>query len=267
MTLSYKFKYLAVGGAVLCPLFLLSSVAVADFIPDNSELSGILNSVKLPNTFEQVLTGWSQRYPLLNTILKKAIGSLGCEIFSSCGNDLPDPYTIREDGTERQTANPTGDILSASSTVRARDLANLYDQELSRASAAPFLGKQGKQWAIEQNNAISQVIQSNQKAGQQVQQLATEAQGKNVTQEVIKTQTQIETQLAGMMINQGQLSSQISSSLLSLQQQQGALIQLAANSSEGIDESNRRERVSRDALLMQGATAQVYIPGLYQQGD
>ncbi|NJO66194.1 MAG: hypothetical protein HC832_00980 [Leptolyngbyaceae cyanobacterium RM1_405_57] len=50
--------------------------------------------------------------------------------------------------------------------------------------------------------------------------------------------------------------------LLELQRLDSIIAQLSANTSEGIDESNRRERVERKTLTVRASQAPVYIPGL-----
>lgn len=254
-----QFQHLAIGAGFLLSLSTLPAVA------DVPDLSGILNSIRLPNPFEQILGDWRERIPTIGNILEEAIGRIGCDVFA-CSieeEDLPNPYEVRATLPHRQQLDPQGDVLSINTTVRARDLSNLYDQELSRASAAPFLGSKGVEWASQQNQQTRSVMESNQSAGQQVQQLAISAQQQDITQSVMKISTRMQSQLAGMLINQGQLNGQIASSLVGLQQGQAALVQLAANHSEAVDEINRRERVNRNTLLYQASGTQVYIPGLY----
>jgi hypothetical protein len=84
-----------------------------------------------------------------------------------------------------------------------------------------------------------------------------------------KSQAKQIASLAGILGNQSKLTAENQTALLRLQQMQGTIAQLSANVSEGIDETNRRERVVRQIELSSATQAEVYIPGLFrtnQQG-
>lgn len=259
---------LVIGTGLSIALFASPGAA---FIPGGVDLSEILGGISLPDVFDDIVNDVTQRIPVVGGILKDVLGSLKCDLFGcsieaggSVGEeDIPNPYEIRAESTSQQSSNPEGDILSINPTVRARDLSNLYDQELARATAAPFLGKTGLAWAKSQAEITKSVLESNEKIGEKVENITIKSQAKDVTQDVMKHQIAVHSQLAGLLINQSQISSQIASSLTNLQQGQAGLLQLAANSSEALDEANRRERINRNNLLFQSAGVQIYVRGLY----
>ena len=254
---------------------LVSSPGMAGIL-DGIDLSGILNKINLPNLYDKVVGEITDHIPVIGGILKQELGNLKCSIFGCKSKDggggddatideedIPNPYEIRADATSKQESDPTGDVLSINATVRGRDLSNLYDQELSRATAAPYLGKTGITWAKNQAKTTKTVLDSNSKIADAITTLATAAQKKDVTQDVMKNQTAVQSQIAGLLINQAQIGVQEVSTLNSLLQGQAALLQLGANSSEALDEANRRERVNRNSVLFQAAGMQVYVRGLY----
>ena len=52
-----------------------------------------------------------------------------------------------------------------------------------------------------------------------------------------------------------------------VQRLQGIIAQLSANTSEGIDETNRRSRVERQVSIVGAGQAPIYIPGLLNTGE
>ena len=78
----------------------------------------------------------------------------------------------------------------------------------------------------------------------------------------MKAQAEMNGAIASLMAQQTQLSADNHTSLMQLQRLQSILAQLAANTSEGIDESNRRARVERHVQITGSAQAPIYIPGI-----
>ena len=114
---------------------------------------------------------------------------------------------------------------------------------------------------------LADLVESSQQGAVQVQQLADKAQGQGVTQDVMKTQAEMNGAIASLITQQTQLTADNHTALLQLQRLQGVIAQLAANTSEGIDEANRRERVEREVQIMGSTQAPIYIPGLFGTHD
>jgi hypothetical protein len=161
----------------------------------------------------------------------------------------------------RQISPPNADLFSSNPTVAQRDLANLYDQEYARAQAARFLGKPGQTWLDTNAAATTTLVKQNTVLATEIGALAKGALSLDVTQDVMKNSAQIQSRMANIILNQSQIDAQQQASLLSVQQQQAALMQLSANLGEAIDESNRRERLERDVLHLEAGRAPIYLPG------
>jgi hypothetical protein len=194
--------------------------------------------------------------PIFETIMDVALGDGWGDLKGENGT-LPEPYELR---TTKPSQGPG--ILNRSPVVQQRDLANLYDQESARAIAAPVLGEQGKTWMEEEAQRTAGLIESSQEGASQVQQMAEEAQGLGVTQDVMKQSAEIDAAIASLLTHQTQLTADNQAALLQLQRLQGVQAQLAANTSEGIDEANRRDRLERQTTITESSQAPIYIPGL-----
>lgn len=164
-------------------------------------------------------------------------------------------------GGFRTTSFPGVDFFTSNSVVIERDFANLYDQEYARAQAARIMGEAGADW-LNQNVATTTVLlQENDLLVQEVADLTKEAQTLEVTQDVMKNSIQVQSNMAKIAQNQSRLNATLQASLLSLQQQQASLMQLNANLGEAFDEANRRGRLEREAVYLEGGRSLVYIPG------
>lgn len=164
-------------------------------------------------------------------------------------------------GGYRTTSLPTGDFFNSNPTVVNRDFANLYDQEYARAQAERLLGENGSQWLDENVATFSLLVQENEVLVAEIAELAKEAHTLEVTQDVMKNSTQIQSHIAKMSLNQNRMNAMMQASLLSLQQQQASVMQLSANIGEALDEANRRERLEREANYLESSRSLVYIPG------
>jgi hypothetical protein len=242
-----KRRYLiSVTIATLLPIMTVGA-ASATFMP-----GGIGNDWQkwigdnLGNPLEQVQQQISKGDEILGQIMKGSLGSVWDESIAKTGGAPPDPYQVRTAETDVSSG-----ILTTNPIVHKRDAANLYDQELSRATAAPVLGDTGRKWLEQEVKKTGAIVQNNQQGTQATQKLAQDAQGLSVTQDVMKN-------------NQAKLTADNQTSLLKLQQLQGTIAQLTANTSEGIDETNRRDRVTRQIELSSATQAEVYIPGLFR---
>ena len=170
--------------------------------------------------------------------------------------DLP-----KTSGGLRSTSLPRIDFFASNETVAERDLANLFDQEYSRAQAAPLLGDPGTTWRQVNEQALTSLVTENTILALEIGMASNQCQGMDITQEVMKCLAQMEGRLSNMVLNQSQIAAQMQASLLTLQQQQAAQMQVLANLSEASDESNRRQRVERDVTTLEAARTPVYLPG------
>jgi hypothetical protein len=213
----------------------------------------------LGNPLEQVQAQMNKGDEILGQIMKGSLGGVWNESSGQSGSQQLDPYQVRS----AETAIAPG-ILTINPIVHKRDAANLYDQELSRATAAPVLGDSGRKWLEKEVKKTGDLVQNNQQGTQVTQKLAQEAQGLTVTQDVMKNNAKQIASLAGIINNQSKLTAESQASLLRVQQLQGTIAQLSANMSEGIDETNRRDRVVRQIELIRATQAEIYIPGLFR---
>ena len=165
-----------------------------------------------------------------------------------------------ETETTRIASTPDDDMLSANEMVRDRDLANLDDQEYARENAAPYLGDAGRQQVEKTTEETADLIKGNISGAQSIKKLASEAKELTVTQDVVKNQSEMFSHLGDIAANQTRLDGQVSLGILSLQQQQAALMQLSANLSEAADESNRRERLNQDVSAIEAMRGSIYLP-------
>jgi hypothetical protein len=210
------------------------------------------------NPIEQLETQLKKTDPILETMMKVALGQSWSTMKSTTNATTPDPYKVR---TIQTDVSPG--ILTTNSIVRQRDTANLYDQELARAIAAPVLGQTGQETLKQSAEKSNQIIQSTQQGFQETRSLAQQAKSASSTQDVMKVNAEMTSTLAGLITNQAQLTVQNQTELLKLQQMAGMTVELAANTSEGIDETNRRDRVTRQLEIGSAAQTELYMPGLY----
>lgn len=258
MTRKRSWRFLALTTGTLIPLLGVGTAA-ASLLPGavNSDWHQWVMDTYL-NPLEQLLGQQQQSDSIQQTIMETAFGILWEDLKGATQTDLPDPYKVRT----AEDVEGAG-ILSNRSVVQQRDLGNLYDQETARTLAAPVLGEQGKTWLQGEVQRTTDLIEQSLTQAQQVETLATDVQGMGVTQDVMKQSAQIDAELAKLITQQTQLTADSHTTLLHLQQLQGILAQLAADTSEGIDESNRRERLERQVSISGAAQSPLYLPGLF----
>ncbi|MEO0827586.1 MAG: hypothetical protein AAFY67_18430 [Cyanobacteria bacterium J06642_9] len=258
---SHKIPIALIGTTTLLPL-LGVGVATASILPGGIGDQWQDWVLENWNPLEQVMGELEQATPVLETVMQDSLGEVWQDLQTYTDSTLPNSYEIRN------ASDPLGaGVLTASPIVRQRDLANLYDQETARALAAPMLGEDGEQWLIENAEQATALVESSQQGMGQVQQLAEQAQGLGVTQDVMKTQAEIDSAIAALLTQQTQLDAQNHTTLLELQRLDGIMAQLAANTSEGVDENNRRDRLERQVQISGSTQAPVYIPGLLGTGE
>jgi hypothetical protein len=157
----------------------------------------------------------------------------------------------------------TWGFFTQNPVIKARDQANLIDQELARMMAEPRLGEAGQQWLAGEAQETMLTMGSGLQSANAAIQLAEQAQGLTSTQDVAKAVAQQGGQNAAISASLLQMQGQNQASLLQLQQLTSSSIQLAADNSEGIDEANRRDRVERTTALNDSAREFIYVPGVF----
>ena len=133
---------------------------------------------------------------------------------------------------------------------------------MARSLAAPVIGEEGNTWLEESAQRTTDLVNQSVQQTEEVVSLAESAQGMGVTQDVMKQSAQIDAEIAKLLTQQTQLTADNHTTLLQLQQLQGIVAQLAADTSEGIDESNRRERLERQVSISGSAQSPIYLPGV-----
>ncbi|MBE9138026.1 hypothetical protein IQ254_12640 [Nodosilinea sp. LEGE 07088] len=210
----------------------------------------------LSNPLEDILAQIEETTALAEEALQNVLGDQWESLKAALGSNLPDLHRVRMD-----EAMPIQSILGTDRATQQRDLANRYDQEVARSMASPWLGDQGQARLSDKAEQTSALLDNSQAHTQQAQSMAEDAQGMNVTQNVMKQNAQIQASVAALLHEQTQLTAENNTTLTQLHQLQGMLTQLAANTSEGIDEVNRREQVARQISISGSAQAPIYIPG------
>jgi hypothetical protein len=193
---------IVVSTGLLFPL-LGAGIATASFMPGgmgDSWYDLVLNP-QGGNPLDRILGRMGKTDSIMDTIMDVALGKEWEDLISASGSDPPNPHEVRT--TEEET--PGAGVLTTNPIVRQRDVANLYDQELSRSLAAPMLGEEGETQVKEEGERVSSILETNQQGLQNTQQLANQAQSLTVTQDVMKNQTQMNSVLAGIVFNKRKL--------------------------------------------------------------
>lgn len=123
------------------------------------------------------------------------------------------------------------------------------DRAANKGVAITVNGTQGQQQMKNEASNASKVLDT-------IQSLNTDAQKKDVTQDVMKN-------LSAMTYGQASLTAGSYAQLMGLRQQTAADSVVTANISEGIDENNRRDHAERmgAAISVLNAAGSVYLPG------
>lgn len=123
------------------------------------------------------------------------------------------------------------------------------DRVANKGVATTVIGTEGQKQMKEEAENASKVLDT-------IQALNTDAQKKDVTQDVMKA-------LSAMSYGQASLTAGSYAELMGLRQQTAATSVVTANISEGIDEGNRRDHAERmgAAISVLNAAGSVYLPG------
>jgi len=166
--------------------------------------------------------------------------------------------------TRDEFANEAVGFLTQNSVVARRDQANLLSQELARLMASPRLGEEGEQWVAKEEQDTLSIISTGQTGASEAATLAQQAQTLTSTQDVAKVVATIGGKNAEMILTSLQMQSQSHASSIQLQQLMSASIELEANISEALDESNRRERMERNSAFYENAEESIYLQGIWK---
>lgn len=255
-----KFRFILMGAGTLLPLLGVGA-ATASLLPGEMGQNWqdwVMGNLEHP--LERVLTRIERIDPIFETIMEVALGEAWQDVQRTVGSDSPNPYEVRTASEDV----PGSGVLTLNSIIRNRDIANLYDQEMARSLASPMLGEMGDTFMAEEGTTVSDIIEVNQSELQEAQQLAVEAQSLSVTQDVVKNQTAVQSALLEVVANQSQLTADSYVTLLEMQRLNSIIAQVSANTSEGVDETNRRARVERQVEISGAAATPLYIPGLFR---
>jgi hypothetical protein len=251
------------GVGLMFPLFGVG-IATASFMPGGigTDWYDLVLNPEGGDVLERITSSLTETDEVMQVMMGVAFGEDWNDLLTTSGSSMPNPYEVR---TDDETSG--AGVLTVSPIVKQRDVSNLYDQELGRSLASSMLGEKGETAVKEEGDRISSILDTNQQGMETTQQLAEDSQSMTVTQDVMKNQAQMNAALAGIITNTAELTADNRLALLEMQRLDSIIAQLSANTSEGIDESNRRERVERRALSAGASRAPIYIPGLLRTNE
>jgi hypothetical protein len=210
----------------------------------------------LPSPIADVLAQIEQTTTLAEDLLQEALGQQWESLKTALESQLPDPFRVRTEDLET-----TPSVLTENPMVQQQELANLYDQEVARTMAAPWLGEAGQTRMTSEAQQTAAVLETSKANVQSAQSMANTAQGLSVSQDILKQNAQIQATVASLLHEQTQITAENQTALMQLQQLQSIQTQLAANTSEGIDAANRRQRLDRQIAISGSVSAPLFIPG------
>jgi len=176
-------------------------------------------------------------------------GALGLPDFEALHQQI-EQQTV--DGAVSGTSNAQMqkvDQFNLNPLVLAQSVKSETDRTMNRGMASSVVGKAGQ-------NAMAQELQGAGQTLQTIQSKAQEAQGKDVTQDVMKD-------LVTLQAGQSALQGGAYTNLMLLRQQTAANSLVMSNISDAVDETNRMqhsEKIAGAVSLIQ-ASGNVYMPG------
>jgi hypothetical protein len=201
----------------------------------------------IQNWTNQLLGSW------LGGVVKKDTGILGATDPIQSNTDIGNSIGGNGEGDSGGVASAQSqkqDVFNQNPVAIQQSLDHATERSSAIAIAEPFLGKAGQQ-------LMQTEMTDTQTNLQGIQTLATQAQGMDVTQDVMKN-------LTAMVSGQSQLEAGNYLQLTQMNEQQAQANVLSANLSESLDEYNRSqhsEAMSGAYGVMEGA-ANVYLPGV-----
>ena len=170
---------------------------------------------------------------------------------------IPDPFAVRSQ-SEWDEQIPSGTF----STVGAK--ANTTDRAIVSGIARLVLGKDGQSIAGQQQQQLATIVQQSATQAGQSATSAQQAQGRNITQDILKDVAQQQAITAQQQTAQAQISQQMSGQLTGLQLQGAASNVMLSDISGTLDFQQSQRQVSRQAENLSEAqtAAQIFIPGI-----
>ena len=170
---------------------------------------------------------------------------------------IPDPFAVRSQ-SEWDEQIPSGTF----STVGAK--ANTTDRAIVSGIARLVLGKDGQSVAQQQQQQLATIVQQSATAAGQSVTSAQEAQGRNITQDILKDVAVQQAVIAQQQTAQAQINQQMSGQLTGLQLQGAASNVMLSDISGSLDFQQSQRQVSRQAENFSEAqtAAQIFIPGI-----
>lgn len=265
----YRYVAISVGSGIAISVVAGSAIALdlSGVQSTVNRVGGALGSAGLPvqgtvtdinNTLGEINQYFQQLQWLYSLIssgnLRGLLGSLD-GVIGELG--IPDPDATQDAVWSEQIGNSNGNPATggqpnstASAGIRS-DVAQSVNRNIAQSITASVLSKAGQQKLIQGQQEITGYIR-------QSEQLATDAQSKTVTQDVIKNLTQqqkLEAQL------QGHLSTQ----LTQLEVGQAATNLQLTSIDSGVGQLNQiqQSEFERQTAAIAQSGSNIYIPGLY----
>ncbi|MDX2244964.1 MAG: hypothetical protein NW224_30175 [Leptolyngbyaceae cyanobacterium bins.302] len=141
------------------------------------------------------------------------------------------------------------DLFNLNPVPLAQSMKAEQDRAENRGFAASVVGKEGQEAMRQEAEAATLTLQA-------IQTKAEEAQGMDVTQDVMKN-------LTAMTSQQATLQAGTYANIMALRQQEAANSLVTSNISEGVDEVNRMHHAESmaGAISVMRGSANVYLPG------
>lgn len=170
---------------------------------------------------------------------------------------IPDPFAVRSQ-SDWDEQIPSGTF----STRGAK--ANTTDRAIVSGIARLVLGKDGQTVTREQQQQLATIVQQSATAAGQSTTSAQSAQGRNITQDILKDVAVQQAVIAQQQTAQAQISQQMSGQLTGLQLQGAASNVMLSDISGSLDFQQSQRQVSRQAENLSEAqtAAQIFIPGI-----
>lgn len=268
----YRYVVISVGSGITISIAASSAIALdlSGVQSTVNQVGSALGSVGLPvegtvnginNTLGEINYYFQQLQQLYSLIssgnLRGLLGSLD-GVLGELG--IPDPDATQNAVWSEEIGNSNGNTtgeqpnsttaISSSSGIRS-DVAQSVNRSIAQSITASVLSKAGQQKLMAGQQEITGYVR-------QSEQLATDAQSKTVTQDVLKNLTQqqkLEAQL------QGHLSTQ----LTQLEVGQAATNLQLTNIDSGVGQLNQTQQseLERQTAAIAQSGSNIYIPGLY----
>lgn len=169
---------------------------------------------------------------------------------------IPDPSQIRTQGVWNEQ------IPGTQATAQAK--ANTTDRAISMAIASTVLGQLGQTFIRNQQQQVDATVQNTAVAAQQTIDAASNAQSRNVSQDILKDLTVQQAYISQQQAGLAQINQLLSTQLTGLQLQSAAGNLMLGNISGTLDQQELSQRLEQQASNLSEAqtVSQIYIPGI-----